>query len=222
MYRHTLLVRIAHWINALSFLFMVPSGAAILIAHPEFYWGETGYFGDPSVLSVPIEPNFDHTAWGRGMHFFFAWVLVVNGLIYLVCGLLNGHFRRRLLPSAAQLRPSHILHEVREHIRLRTPRGEAAGQYNVLQKLAYLAVVFVLFPLTLLTGLTMSPAVTAAFPELFALFGGRQSARTIHFIVAALLVLFLLVHIVQILLAGVVNAVRSMITGRYLIDPEDT
>lgn len=221
IYRHTRLVRITHWINAISFLFLVPSGVAILIAHPEFYWGETGYFGDPTVLRLPIEPNVDHTIWGRGMHFFFAWVLVINGLVYLVSGLLNGHFRRKLLPAGEQLRPRHILHEIREHLRLRTPRGEAARQYNVLQKITYLAVVFLLFPLLLLTGLTMSPAVTAAIPELFALFDGRQSARTIHFIVASLLLLFLLIHIVQIFLAGVGNEMRSMITGRFCIDPRD-
>ena len=98
IYRHTRLVRITHWINALSFVLLVPSGIAILLAHPEFYWGEVGYFGHPAALTLPLEPNFDHTGWGRGLHFLFAWLLVLNGLVYLLCGLINGHFRRQMLP----------------------------------------------------------------------------------------------------------------------------
>lgn len=218
--RHTPLVRITHWVTAASFLFLLPSGMAILIAHPELYWGETGYFGEPAAFVLPVETDVDQTAWGRGMHFTFAWVLVVNGLIYFVCGLCSGHFRRKLLPTGEQLRLRRVLHEAREHLRLRAPRGEALREYNVLQKIAYLIVVFLLLPTMLLTGLTMSPAVTAAFPELFILFGGRQSARTIHFIGASLLVLFLLIHLVQIFRAGAANELRAMITGKLVIDPE--
>lgn len=215
--RHSLLVRITHWINAVSFLFLVPSGIAILIAHPEFYWGETGYFGHPALFTLPIEPNFDHSGWGRGMHFFFAWVLVINGLVYLLSGLLSGHFRRKLLPSSEQLRPRHILHEIRAQRRLRLPKKDTAPRYNAVQKTSYLLVIFLLFPVLLLSGLTMSPALTAAIPELFTLFGGRQSARTMHFIVANLLLLFLLVHVVQVLRKGAVREVRAMITGKSTI-----
>lgn len=218
--RHSRLVRITHWINALSFVLLVPSGIAILLAHPEFYWGEVGYFGDPAALTLPIEPNMDHTAWGRGMHFLFAWVLVLNGIVYLLGGLFSGHFRRQMLPRLAQLRPSHVWHEIVEHARFVRPKGEAVLQYNVLQKIAYLLVIFVLLPLMLLTGLTMSPAVTAAFPELFTLFGGRQSARFIHFICASALLLFLLIHIVQIFVVGFVNEMRSMILGKFRIEAE--
>lgn len=221
IYRHTRLVRITHWINAISFLLLILSGIAILLAHPEFYWGETGYFGEPTAFSLPLTPNFFHTGWGRTLHFFFAWTLVLNGAIYLLCGLVRGHFRRSFLPTTSQLRPGHLLHEVREHLRFRPPRGDAARQYNVLQKLSYLLVVFLLLPLMLLTGLTMSPAVTSAWPELFSWFGGRQSARTIHFIVAGLLAAFLLVHIVQVFVAGFTNEMRSMINGRFVIEPED-
>lgn len=217
--RHSRLVRITHWINALSFLLLVPSGIAILFAHPEFYWGEVGYFGDPAALTLPLEPNMDHTAWGRGMHFLFAWVLVLNGIVYLLGGLFSGHFRRQMLPTLAQLRPSHVWHEIVEHARFVRPTGEAVLNYNVLQKVAYLAVIFVLLPVMFLTGLTMSPAVTAAFPELFTLFGGRQSARFIHFICASGLVLFLVIHIVQIFVVGFVNEMRSMILGKFRIEP---
>lgn len=222
IYRHTRLVRITHWINAISFLLMIPSGIAIAIAHPEFYWGETGYFGEPAVLTLPIDPVFHHSGWGRTLHFAGAWILVVNGLVYLGSGLLNGHFFRKLLPTSTQLQPRSILHEIRDHMRLHAPHGAAAQHYNVLQKLSYLSVVFLLLPLMLLTGLTMSPAVTAAVPELFAWFGGRQSARTIHFIAAFALALFLIVHVVQVFVAGFVNEMRSMITGRFVIDREDS
>ncbi len=155
----------------------------------------------------------------RGWHFLMAWLLVANGAVYLVFGVLSGHFRRDLAPAADQLGLRHILADVWDHIRLRVPRGEAARRYNVLQKLAYLTVVFLLLPVMVLSGLTMSPGVTAALPGLFDLFGGRQSARTIHFLVADLLVLFVLVHVFEVLLAGAVNGIRSMITGRYVIRP---
>ena len=156
----------------------------------------------------------------RDWHFLMAWLLVANGAVYLMFGVLSGHFRRDLAPAADQLRMRHILADVWDHIRLRVPRGEAARRYNVLKKLAYLTVVFLLLPVMVLSGLTMSPAVTAALPGLFDLFGGRQSARTIHFLVADMLVLFVLVHVIEVLLAGVVNGMRSMITGRYVIRPQ--
>ena len=156
----------------------------------------------------------------RDWHFLMAWLFVANGAVYLLFGLLSGHFRRDLAPARDQLRPRHVAAEIWDHARLRRPRGAAARHYNVLQKLAYLTVVFVLLPLTVLTGLTMSPAVTSALPGLIDLFAGRQSARTIHFLVASALVAFVLVHVIQVLLAGAFNSMRSMITGRYVIRPE--
>src|SRR5580692_6171951 len=175
----------------------------------------TGAF--PNWLTLPGGPGL---ALARGWHFAMAWLLVLNALVYLLFGLFSGHFRRDLLPTGAELRPRHILSDIWNHIRLRRPRGEAARRYNVLQKIAYMIVVFVLLPVMVLSGLTMSPAVTAALPFLFDLFGGRQSARTIHFLVATLLVLFVLIHIVQVLIAGPLNEMRSMITGRFAIRPE--
>jgi thiosulfate reductase cytochrome b subunit len=171
----------------------------------------------PAWLTLPGEPGL---ALARDWHFLMAWLLVANGAIYLLFGALSGHFRRDLAPAADQLRARHILADIWDHIRLRVPRGEAARRYNVLQKLAYLTVIFLLLPVMVLSGLTMSPAVTAALPSLFDLFGGRQSARTIHFLVANLLVLFVLVHVVEVLLAGAVNQMRSMITGRFVIKRE--
>jgi thiosulfate reductase cytochrome b subunit len=197
--RHTALVRATHWINALSFVALTVSGAAILVAHPRFYWGETGYFDTPSAFELPLKVNLDQTGWGRNVHFLAAWIAVLNGLIYVVWGMLAGHFQRRLL----------------------TTRGQLAG-YNFLQRLAYLGVVFGLFPLVILSGLTLSPAVTAAYPGLFALFGGRQSARTIHFFVADFLLLFLVIHVAMTIRSGFVKNVRSMITGAYNVAGEET
>jgi thiosulfate reductase cytochrome b subunit len=160
-------------------------------------------------------PTYRDLATGRRWHFFFAWLFVLNGLAYLVYAIVSGHVRRDLSPSGGELR--HIGHSAWEHIRFRFPRGEEAKHYNVLQKLAYLAVIFGLLPLVILTGLTMSPALDAAFPVLLDIFGGRQSARTIHFLCATGIVLFVLVHVFMVLVSGVWNNLRSMITGRYVI-----
>jgi thiosulfate reductase cytochrome b subunit len=264
VYRHTLVVRMTHWINVLCLTLLLMSGLAVFNVHPALYWGHYGYPGVPTVLLItgrydpetqqPVgitrigERSFDTTgllgvtydaqgrprpgafprwatlgadlALARDWHFLMAWMFVFNGALYLLFGLFSGHFRRDLAPAADQLRPRHILKDLWDHVRLRRPRGEAAKRYNVLQKLTYLAVIFLLLPAMLLSGLTMSPAVTAAFPFLFDLFAGRQSARTIHFIAANLLLLFVLVHVVQVLLSGAVNLMRSMITGRYVVKAE--
>jgi|SRR5579872_593324 len=176
--RHALLIRITHWINFLSFLALAVSGVAILIAHPRFYWGETGYFDTTAAFELPLRVNLDQTGWGRDLHFLAAWITVLNGLIYVAWGLLSRHFR--------------------------------FAEYNSLQRLAYVSVIFGLLPVTMLTGLTLSPAVTAAYPMLFAMFGGRQSARTIHFLAADLLVLFLVVHVTMTIRAGIVTSMMGM------------
>jgi thiosulfate reductase cytochrome b subunit len=168
--------------------------------------------GFPSWLTIP---SYRDLATGRRWHFFFAWLFVLNGLVYLTYSFGAGHLRRDLLPSLPQLKG--IGHDIYQHVRLRFPQGDEARHYNVLQKLAYLAVVLVILPLVVLTGLTMSPAIDAAFPFLLDVFGGRQSARTIHFLCAFSIVVFVLVHIVMVLISGVWNNLRSMITGRYRI-----
>ncbi|MFI4995712.1 MAG: cytochrome b/b6 domain-containing protein [Hyphomicrobiales bacterium] len=164
----------------------------------------------PSWITVP---SYQDLATGRRWHFFFAWLLVINGFTYLLWGFASRHFGRDLLPSGAELR--HIGTEILDHLHLRFPRGEGAKRYNVLQQLAYLAVVFVLFPLVVLTGLTMSPGIDSAVPQLLSLFGGRQTARLIHFAAAFGLVAFVVVHLVMVLVSGVWNNIRSMLTGWY-------
>jgi thiosulfate reductase cytochrome b subunit len=264
VYRHTLVVRVTHWLNALFLTLLLMSGLAIFNVHPALYWGHYGYPGVPTVLLISgrYDPQLERPigetriggytiettgilgvtfdaegqprrgafpewatlgsdlALARDWHFLMAWLFVFNGTIYLLFGLFSGHFRRDLAPTTQQLRPRHIMNEMWDHLRLRRPLGEAAKRYNVLQKVTYLIVIFLLLPAILLSGLTMSPAVTAVFPFLFDLFAGRQSARTIHFIAANLLLLFVLVHIVQVLLFGAFNLMRSMVTGRYVVTGE--
>lgn len=165
-------------------------------------------------------PSSYSLADARLWHFFFAWVLVLGGVAYAAISLINRHIQRDLLPCSEELRPRHIWQDIKAHVRLRFPTGLAALRYNILQKLAYLSVLFGLIPLVILTGLTMSPGVNAAWPWLLDLFGGRQSARSIHFLCAAGFLLFILVHLLMVLLAGPFNEVRSMITGRYRLPKE--
>jgi thiosulfate reductase cytochrome b subunit len=168
--------------------------------------------GIPWAVTLPGSRNL---AMGRRWHFFFAWLFVLNGLFYLIYSLASGHLARDLAPRARELK--HIGASMWEHIRLRFPQGEEAKSYNVLQKLAYLLVALVLLPLMLATGLAMSPGMDAGYPFLLEVFGGRQSARTIHFIAASGIVVFVVAHLVMVLITGLWNNLRSMITGRYVI-----
>lgn len=162
-------------------------------------------------------PGFYSLATGRLWHLFFAWILVLSALAYWVWSFTNRHIQRDLAPKGGELKPRHVWHDIKQHARLRFPTGAAALNYNILQKLSYLLVLFVLLPLIVLTGLTMSPNMDVAWQWLLDLFGGRQSARSIHFIAAFLLVGFFVVHIVMVVLAGPFNEIRSMVTGRFRI-----
>jgi thiosulfate reductase cytochrome b subunit len=258
--RHSALVRVTHWINALCFFILLMSGLQIFNAHPALYWGNKSTFSDPFLALTaqqkndgPLEgvttifgksftttgvlgaspgddgeltergfpswvtiPSYQDLATGRRWHFFFAWLLVLNGSLYVV-NLLAGRHIGDFLPSGRELRS--IPASIWAHARLRFPKGDEALHYNVLQKLAYLAVIIAL-PILVLAGLTMSPGIDAAFPWLVELFGGRQSARAIHFILAFALLGFVIVHVVMVLISGVVNNMVSMITGRYKIEEE--
>ena len=228
VYRHPLIVRVTHWVNALCLLVLLTSGLQILNAHPGLYWGEASRFARPLIVfgsghgpAFPTWitlPSWQDLARGRRWHFFFAWLFVANGFIYAVYALASGRIRWTLLPSAAQLR--HIGQSLIEHLRLRFPHGDDARQYNVLQKLLYLAVLFGLLPLMVLTGLTMSPGMDARLHVLTALFGGRQSARTVHFVTASALVMFFLIHILAVLAAGPLTEMRSIVTGWFVIKPD--
>jgi thiosulfate reductase cytochrome b subunit len=218
--RHAAVLRATHWTFAATFAAFVVSGIGIVIAHPRFYWGESGFFDTPAAFELPIPTTKGHTAWGRNLHFLAAWIAAVNAVVYLAWGFRTRHFRTRLWPARDELRWPHLRRVVGDHLRVAGPAAVAHAsadglpRYNVLQKSAYLAVLAIVFPALLLTGLTMSPAVTAAAPWLFTVFGGRQSARTLHFIAAVILVLFAAVHVTMVLRAGIRRTLLPMVTGR--------
>ncbi|MES2495290.1 MAG: cytochrome b/b6 domain-containing protein [Pseudomonadota bacterium] len=204
-------------------------GRGVLILGREVYdtTGVLGLWKDPNGVEQrrafpwwATIPSTYSLSDARLWHLFFAWVLALASTVYFVVSLINQHLRRDLLPDMKELHPRHIWHDIRDHLRLRFPKGAAALRYNILQKLAYLSVILGLIPLLILTGLTMSPGVNAAWPWLLDLFGGRQSARSIHFLCAAAMLVFVLIHLLMVVLAGPFNEIRSMITGRYRLPRE--
>ena len=223
--RHSAVIRITHWITTLCFFALLVSGIEIVISHPRFYWGEDGNVLSPALFVLPIPASRasvptgysyvlrDQNGWSRSLHFQAAWAAVLTGLFYTISGLFTRHFRKHLLPAASDLTWGAISRVIANHLRFKRDESDA-WSYNVLQRFTYLCVIFLLFPLMIWTGLAMSPAVVSAFPGAMTVFGGQQSARTIHFFGTAALVLFLLVHIAMVCLAGFRNRMRAMITGR--------
>jgi thiosulfate reductase cytochrome b subunit len=221
--RHTLTVRITHWLTALCFLPLLVTGVELIISHPRFYWGEEGNVNTPALFSIPIPAsrgavhtgyNYtlpDQNGWSRYLHFQTAWIVVATGLWYGIVGLFSGHFRRNLLVSRRDLTPGALSKLVASHAQFRVQHDDQT--YNPLQQLAYLVVVFLAFPLMIWTGLAMSPAVTSAFPFLVNVLGGHQSARTLHFFDTLFLVVFVVGHIVMVYLGGFRNRMRGMISG---------
>lgn len=212
--RHAALVRFTHWITAVCFFALLLSGIEVLISHPRFYWGEAGNSSTEPLFKIPIPASRasvptgygytlpDQNGWSRRLHFQAAWGAVLTGLLYGIYGVVTGHFRRNLFPASSDLTWSSLLRIA--------PQEQ---NYNVLQRLTYLVVIFGLFPLMIWTGLAMSPAIAAAFPTTVTLLGGQQSARTIHFFVTLTLALFVVVHVGMVITAGFRNRVGAMIIG---------
>ncbi|MDP6414609.1 MAG: cytochrome b/b6 domain-containing protein [Gammaproteobacteria bacterium] len=224
VHRHSYNARICHWINVLCFVYLLLSGIMIFLQFPELYWGKVGFQGYDAVfklsdwgLSWEEADALGNRRWGRNYHYLFAWVFVINGLIYLGWNLWQKRFYSKMLPRREELSVKYLKADMKNHLRFRAPTGTAARQYGVLQKISYLLVLFVLFPFMIVSGFAQMPAFTAISPELIDLFGGRQSARTLHVICTVLLLLFVVVHLIEVLVAGAVNQVRSMITGRYVV-----
>jgi len=238
---HARWVRISHAILGASILTLVFSGFMILLVHPRLYWGKAGndlmpaliefpfgarypganwdpatpFFdraGAPFTASRTVEP-FNQNGWARSLHFLAAWWLVVPGLIYVAVGISRGHLRRNIVPGATHLAPNALWQDIADHLRLKIPPATGGPQYGVLQRISYSIVIFVASPLIALTGLTMSPAVTAALPFLLDLFGGYQSARTIHFGAFAALILFVFVHVAMVIASGFRKHLRAMTLG---------
>jgi thiosulfate reductase cytochrome b subunit len=224
--RHSALVRVTHWITTICFFALLLTGIEIAISHPRFYWGETGTVLTAPLFQLPIPSSRklvptgygyvlpDQNGWSRALHFEAAWIAVLTGLLYAISGLFTGHFRKDLLPSRADLSWRALSTSIAKPLRFERPSEAEASSYNVLQRLTYVFVIFVLFPLVIWTGLALSPAFISAFPASVTLLGGRQSARTIHFFVSLALVLFLFVHVAMVCLAGFWNRTGAMITGR--------
>src|SRR6204780_4304863 len=224
--RHSILVRITHWITTFCFLALLVSGIEIVISHPRFYWGESGNVSTKPLFAIRIPASRslvptgygyvlpDQNGWSRYLHFQAAWIVVLTGLLYVISFLFTGHLRKDLLPGKGDLSWRAFSSAIAKHVRFERPSAAEAWSYNVLQRLSYLFVIFVLFPLVIWTGLAMSPAFVSAIPAAVNVLGGQQSARTLHFFVSLALVLFLLVHIGMVWFAGFWSRMRAMITGR--------
>jgi thiosulfate reductase cytochrome b subunit len=238
---HRRWVRICHWIVASAFVTLAVSGILILMVHPRLYWGEVGNDLTPAIIELPISSNhqpdalertttftevegapvsayrkfeqFNENGWARSLHFLAGWFLVSAGLFYLLAGVLTGHVWRNLLPGARELTPGPLWRDLHKYRRSRKSAG-GGPPYGLLQKLTYTGVVFIALPLMLVTGLMMAPAVTAAHPWLLDLFGGYQSARTVHFFGFAVLALFLIIHVAMVIVTGFRRQLRAMVLGK--------
>jgi thiosulfate reductase cytochrome b subunit len=239
---HRLWVRLSHWLLAAAVITLLYSGFVILMAHPRLYWGTVGNDLTRPFLELPISKNYKHggwehvtpffatpgspvtaerhfyiyneNGWARSLHFLAAWGFAAGLLLYLGFGLFSGHIRRALWPNRGEIGRASLWQDVKAHLRLPMPATSPGPPYNVLQKLAYCLVALVALPLMFLTGITMSPAIAASYPVLLDIFGGTQSARTIHFLTFAFIALFLLVHLAMIVLTGPLRQLRGMILGR--------
>lgn len=231
--RHKLATRLWHWTTAVSVIILLGSGLMILNAHGQLYWGEYGanydqpwfkliWFFDtarvPGWLTIPSSYSL---SIARRWHLFFALVLSFALLAYMIVSLINRHFQNDLRIRRSELSRGHLIADFKSHLALRFHDPENPRAYNIFQKMSYAGVIFVLLPLVIFTGLAMSPGMNAAWPWLLDIFGGRQSARSIHFIVAMLLAGFIIVHLALVILAGPLNEVRSMLTGKWRVPPEE-
>jgi thiosulfate reductase cytochrome b subunit len=235
--RHRTWVKITHWIGTIAFLLLIYSGFEILMVHPRFYWGDAGNDLTTPLFELPVSRNYHHggweqskpffnyagspvsasrtydifnkNGWGRGLHFLSGWIMVIIGVIYLLTAIISGHIRRNLLPQRKELTFQKFFRDVGDHLRMKIAFVKGP-RYGLLQKNSYIIVLFFLLPVIVATGLTMSPAVAAAYPFLLKIFFGAQSARTIHFFAAVLLILFLAVHVAMIIKAGFKQHMRAM------------
>src|SRR5262245_29295623 len=217
---HSYSVRICHWINVVACVYLIWSGIHIFLDFPELYWGHTGYRGYPAAfrladwgLSWEDAGAIGDRRWGRTYHFTAAWVFLINGFIYVGWNLYSTHFRNRMWPARDEWTAANVGAELRDQLRWGSRRHAASGTYGTLQKTSYLVLIFVFVPLMILTGIAQSPGFTAAMPALLDLFGGRQTARTLHTIGTVALVLFVVVHVLEIAAAGFFGKVRSMIVS---------
>jgi thiosulfate reductase cytochrome b subunit len=224
--RHTALVRVTHWMTFVCFVALLITGGEIVISHPRFYWGETGNVNTRPLFTLPIPASRatvptgygyvmpDQNGWSRYLHFEAAWALVLTGLVYGIAGVWTGHFRKNLIPERGSRSWRAYRERIARYLRRAPPDAREARSYNVLQRTAYLAAIFILFPMMIWTGLALSPAFDSAVPAAVNWLGGRQSARSLHLFVSWALVLFLAVHVTMVAISGFRSRMRAMITGR--------
>lgn len=223
--RHARFVRITHWLTTVAVFALLLSGVELILSHPRFYWGEVGNVNTTALFSLPVPSSRstvptgyafvlpDQNGWSRYLHFQAAWLVLFTGLFYVVYAVRSGHLRRNLVPARADRTLQAMRTTMVDHLRFSPAALGDSRSYNALQRLSYLAVVFVFFPLVIWTGLAMAPAFTAVFPWTVDLLGGRQSARTLHFLVTIVLVIFTVIHVGMIVLAGFRSRVGAMVTG---------
>jgi len=224
--RHAALVRATHWITVVCFFALLITGGEIVISHPRFYWGETGNVNTTPLFALHIPSSRDtvptgfgyvmpdQNGWSRSLHFEAAWVAVLTGLVYGLWGLASGHFKKEIVPATADRSWRALGAVIARYLRRAPTDGGEARRYNAVQKIAYMAVIFILFPLVIWTGLALSPAFDSAVPIAVNALGGRQSARTLHFFVSGALVIFLVAHVLMVALSGFRVRMGAMITGR--------
>jgi thiosulfate reductase cytochrome b subunit len=224
--RHSLVVRVTHWVTVFVFAALLFSGAGIVVTHPRFYWGESGSVMTKPAFTIPVPaarievPTRYHfvvrnyNGRFRSIHFEAAWVFVLTGLFYTVTSLWNGHFRKALFVAPVRSSWNALRDVILRYLRRAPPDDADAHSYNVAQRIAYLGVIFILTPLVIWTGLAMSPAVYAASPAIVEALGGRQTARTLHLFVSGAFVLFLIAHVSMVIVAGFKSRMRAMILGR--------
>ena len=215
--RHALSTRLWHWVNAVSLIILFMSGLNISNAHRRLYWGNDGFDAADAWLAVPrfpgwmTIPDYYSLASARDWHVVFSLLLGFGLLAFMIAAFVNGHMVRDIFARTREWRPANIWIDIREHLKFNFEHG--SGKYNILQKIAYASVILILIPLMIFTGMVMSPGMEAAWPWMTDLFGGRQSARSLHFIAAWLLFGFFVIHIVLVILAGPIGQIRDMITG---------
>ncbi|HSG57414.1 MAG TPA: cytochrome b/b6 domain-containing protein [Paracoccaceae bacterium] len=215
--RHAFSTRIWHWINALSVLILFMSGLNISNAHRYLYWGDWGFMPEQAWLEVPRFPGWmtipSHysLAAARDWHILFAWVFSLTLLVFMIAALGNGHFRRDLVTRWENWKPAAVWQDVAKHLKF--DFSHVGAKFNFLQKASYGVVIFILLPGMIFTGMAISPGMDAAWPWLLDVFGGRQSARSLHFIFAWALCAFTILHVLLVLMTKPGEQIGDMITG---------
>lgn len=239
---HSLWVRSTHIILTFSVLALIITGIEMIMVHPRFYWGEAGNDLTPALFELPFSRNYQHggwdksipffdkvngkvsaartydifnkNGWGRSLHFLAGWFLVISGLTYLIWGTVRGHLRKNIWPGFKSLSLPSLWNDLKEHLISNEYLSQIKSKYGLLQKTTYSLVIFIFMPLVFMTGITMSPAITAAYPFLLKIFLGAQSARTLHLFISIALVLFLIIHIIMVIRSGFKQNIRNITIGK--------